>query len=539
MFVLMSIYPWNEITGASSPLVQIFASIGVSSAAQILNVVVITAAVSAINSDLFGAARMMYGLARHKHAPDALGLVSRTGVPVVPVIVMLAALLIGVLLHRLYPEGLFFIVAAMATFATVWVWLMILLSHWCMRRKMLKEEVRGLEFPVPWVARRAGCRHRLPCLHHRPARRQRGLAGPRSTVASCGSQGCRSSTGGSCGAGRFRSPPWPNSMGRPASEGRSDAKKPALRGVLRDGASSQSHDRRSSHVLVRCRRHRQCAARGARRMARFAAALARARAAASSLRARRWPTSSRRSRARCSRCAWARPTCARRARTSTSATRSTPRCTRCCARSRSSCATAPRHASRAPATTSPPQALAAPCATSPPRCRGIRRLLDSDVLAAYQGDPAARSVDEVLLCYPGILAMIHHRLAHRSVRPRPAAAGAHRRRAGACADRHRHPPGRADRRRLLHRPRHRRRDRRDRRDRRARAPLPGRHAGRQALPDRCRRPPAEGPAAPSGGRGRRRDLRRRHHPRPRHASARAPPSAATSGSPTTCRRARA
>ena len=43
---------------------------------------------------------------------------------------------------------------------------------------------------------------------------------------------------------------------------------------------------------------------------------------------------------------------------------------------------------------------------------GIRRLLDSDVLAAYQGDPAARSVDEVLLCYPGILAMIHHRIAH-------------------------------------------------------------------------------------------------------------------------------
>ena len=44
---------------------------------------------------------------------------------------------------------------------------------------------------------------------------------------------------------------------------------------------------------------------------------------------------------------------------------------------------------------------------------GIRRLLDSDVLAAFQGDPAARSVDEVLLCYPGILAMIHHRLAHQ------------------------------------------------------------------------------------------------------------------------------
>jgi serine O-acetyltransferase len=43
----------------------------------------------------------------------------------------------------------------------------------------------------------------------------------------------------------------------------------------------------------------------------------------------------------------------------------------------------------------------------------IRILLDSDVLAAYQGDPAAGSVDEVLLCYPGVLAMIHYRLGHQ------------------------------------------------------------------------------------------------------------------------------
>lgn len=43
---------------------------------------------------------------------------------------------------------------------------------------------------------------------------------------------------------------------------------------------------------------------------------------------------------------------------------------------------------------------------------GLRRLLDTDVHAAYLGDPAARSVDEVLLCYPGVLAVIYHRLAH-------------------------------------------------------------------------------------------------------------------------------
>lgn len=43
----------------------------------------------------------------------------------------------------------------------------------------------------------------------------------------------------------------------------------------------------------------------------------------------------------------------------------------------------------------------------------IRRLLDGDVRAAYEGDPAAHSVDEVLLCYPGIFAIIYHRIAHQ------------------------------------------------------------------------------------------------------------------------------
>jgi serine O-acetyltransferase len=42
----------------------------------------------------------------------------------------------------------------------------------------------------------------------------------------------------------------------------------------------------------------------------------------------------------------------------------------------------------------------------------VRKLLDTDIQAAFEGDPAARSPDEVLVCYPGITAIIHHRLAH-------------------------------------------------------------------------------------------------------------------------------
>lgn len=42
----------------------------------------------------------------------------------------------------------------------------------------------------------------------------------------------------------------------------------------------------------------------------------------------------------------------------------------------------------------------------------VRSLLESDIIAAYEGDPAARNVDEVLVCYPGIMAITHYRLAH-------------------------------------------------------------------------------------------------------------------------------
>lgn len=55
------------------------------------------------------------------------------------------------------------------------------------------------------------------------------------------------------------------------------------------------------------------------------------------------------------------------------------------------------------------QAIVTSFANSLPAIRG---LLDSDVVAAFEGDPAARSVDEVLLCYPGIRATINHRIAH-------------------------------------------------------------------------------------------------------------------------------
>lgn len=150
LFVLMCLYPWPQIGSQGSPFVQIFSNLGIGSAAAVLNVVVISAAVSAINSDIFGAGRMMYGLAQQGHAPKGFSRLSRHGVPWMTVVVMGAALLVGVLLNYLIPENVFLLIASIATFATVWVWLMILVTQVAMRRSMSREQMAELKFPVPF-----------------------------------------------------------------------------------------------------------------------------------------------------------------------------------------------------------------------------------------------------------------------------------------------------------------------------------------------------------------------------------------------------
>ncbi len=150
LFVLMAIFPWPQIGSQGSPFVQIFDNLGISSAATILNIVVISAAVSAINSEIFGAGRMMYGLAQQGHAPKVFGKLSRHGVPWMTVLVMGAALLGGVALNYLIPEKVFLVIASIATFATVLVWLMILVTQVAMRRSMSSEQVAQLQFPVPF-----------------------------------------------------------------------------------------------------------------------------------------------------------------------------------------------------------------------------------------------------------------------------------------------------------------------------------------------------------------------------------------------------
>ncbi|MDK8790674.1 proline-specific permease [Corynebacterium sp. HMSC22B11] len=152
IFVIVAVIPWREITGEQSPFVQIFSSLGIGWAAALLNVVVLSAALSAINSDLYGAGRVIHGMARQKLAPKMFAKIDpRNGVPVSTISALLIVLVIGIVLQLINPtaERLFQDIAALATFATIFVWLMILISHLAYRKHLNSEDVAHAHFTVP------------------------------------------------------------------------------------------------------------------------------------------------------------------------------------------------------------------------------------------------------------------------------------------------------------------------------------------------------------------------------------------------------
>ncbi|SFL19464.1 amino acid permease [Lysobacter sp. cf310] len=158
LFVILSIYPWNELGTTGSPFVMTFERLGIREAAGIINFVVLTAALSSCNSGIFSTARMLYNLGQQGQAPRTFAITSASGVPRKAVLVSVVVLLFGVLLNYLVPEKVFIWVTSISTFGAIWTWAVILLSHRKFRAGLSAEQRAGLEFKMPlypigsWIA---------------------------------------------------------------------------------------------------------------------------------------------------------------------------------------------------------------------------------------------------------------------------------------------------------------------------------------------------------------------------------------------------
>ena len=129
MVVLMTLWPWNEVGKEASPFVQIFSNAGFTSTANILNFVVLTAAVSVYNSAIYSNSRMLYGLAKSGNAPKFFEKLSRRGVPVNGILVSSGITLLAAVLNYLLPDEVFMYMMAIVTGAVVISWAMIILTH--------------------------------------------------------------------------------------------------------------------------------------------------------------------------------------------------------------------------------------------------------------------------------------------------------------------------------------------------------------------------------------------------------------------------
>ena len=148
--VIMSIIPWTEVTGETSPFVEVFSALQIPAAQHLMNFVVLTAALSAMNAIFYACTRTMYGLAEQGHAPRSfLHLSRRANIPVIPVMCMFATGVVGIGLFLTIEDRLFFFVAAIASFATVFTWLMILLAHWRMRARIAREGAPATVYRMP------------------------------------------------------------------------------------------------------------------------------------------------------------------------------------------------------------------------------------------------------------------------------------------------------------------------------------------------------------------------------------------------------
>ena len=148
MVVIMSLVPWNKLSGQSSPFVEIFDTLGIPFAPHILNFVVLTAAVSAVNACTYSIGRLLYAMAGDGHAPRAFRTVSDRGVPWAAVGLVLAVMVLGALINT-FMEDVFVTVAQVASFAVVFTWTMILMTHRGMRRTMARHGESPGTFALP------------------------------------------------------------------------------------------------------------------------------------------------------------------------------------------------------------------------------------------------------------------------------------------------------------------------------------------------------------------------------------------------------
>ncbi|MDR3564238.1 MAG: amino acid permease [Negativicutes bacterium] len=148
-FFIITLLPVARIDPATSPFVQIFHAIQLPYAGDIINFILLSAALSALNSQVYSSSRMLFSLAQDRQAPELVGYRNKKGVPTVAVAFSGTVLLLIVLLSYHLPEKIFIYTVSASGFLALINWLSISATHYFYHKKLLKTAPEKLKYKAP------------------------------------------------------------------------------------------------------------------------------------------------------------------------------------------------------------------------------------------------------------------------------------------------------------------------------------------------------------------------------------------------------
>jgi len=156
IFLVVAIVPWNDPVRMSRPYVSVMEALQIPAATTVMSVVVLTAVLSALNSGLFAASRMLMALARRGDAPSVFSRLDRRGVPVAAILASTAFGYLTVVMSYVSPDRVFaFLVNSYGTVA-IFVYLLIACAELKLRRRLEREapsRLRVRMWGYPWLTR--------------------------------------------------------------------------------------------------------------------------------------------------------------------------------------------------------------------------------------------------------------------------------------------------------------------------------------------------------------------------------------------------
>jgi L-asparagine transporter-like permease len=146
--LILAIVPWTAAGTTESPFVQVMRTLNVPVAAGIFNFVILVAALSAMNSQLYITTRMMFSLARAGYAPARFGVLSRRGVPLQTLLLSSIGVALAAVLSVMAKQSAYMLMLSVSSFGAMFTWMMIFVTHYAFRRAQSRV-AQPLRFRMP------------------------------------------------------------------------------------------------------------------------------------------------------------------------------------------------------------------------------------------------------------------------------------------------------------------------------------------------------------------------------------------------------